>query len=104
MTNRVVATADRANRARHLRGRYRSPVNRDLNDAPPRSARIADTVTGVFGSWAFILMQTAPSDRIKAEHDFDVNVLALRALAESCSATSAIGPLSASCKSRSRCC
>jgi uncharacterized membrane protein len=121
--------------AHHLRTRYRSPVNRDLNDEPPRSARIADLVTGVFGSWKFILVQTAlillwlayngyaaahflnshkfdpypfillnlvfstqaayaaplillsqnrtaDRDRRKAEHDFDVNVLALRALAE----------------------
>jgi uncharacterized membrane protein len=99
------------------------------------SARIADRVTAVFGSWPFILVQTAliivwigyngyvalrflrtaafdpypfillnllfstqaayaaplillsqnrtaERDRVKAEHDFDVNVLALRALAE----------------------
>lgn len=99
------------------------------------SARVADRVTAVFGSWAFILAQsvliilwlgyngyialrfvhtnefdpypfillnllfstqaayaaplillsqnrTAERDRVKAEHDFDVNVLALRALAE----------------------
>lgn len=99
------------------------------------SARVADQVTAVFGSWAFILAQsvlivvwlayngyaavhylhshefdpypfillnllfstqaayaaplillsqnrTAERDRVKAEHDFDVNVLALRALAE----------------------
>jgi uncharacterized membrane protein len=135
MMSRTVDTAHRANSVRHLPGRYRSPANRDLNDAAPRSARIADTVTGVFGSWAFILVQTAlilvwlayngyaaahfldshrfdpypfillnlvfstqaayaaplillsqnrtaERDRIKAEHDFDVNVLALRALAE----------------------
>jgi uncharacterized membrane protein len=99
------------------------------------SARVADRVTAVFGSWTFILAQsvliilwlgyngyvalhfvhtkefdpypfillnllfstqaayaaplillsqnrTAERDRVKAEHDFDVNVLALRALAE----------------------
>jgi uncharacterized membrane protein len=99
------------------------------------SARVADKVTAVFGSWTFILAQsvliilwlgyngyvalhfvhtkefdpypfillnllfstqaayaaplillsqnrTAERDRVKAEHDFDVNVLALRALAE----------------------
>jgi uncharacterized membrane protein len=130
-----VDTGGRTQSARLHRGRYRSPANRDLNEEPPRSARIADTVTGVFGSWAFILVQTAlilvwlayngyaavhflnshrfdpypfillnlvfstqaayaaplillsqnrtaERDRIKAEHDFDVNVLALRALAE----------------------
>jgi uncharacterized membrane protein len=120
--------------AEHRR-RYRSPVNRALNDDPPRSARIADRVTQTFGSWAFILVQTAliaiwlayngyvalhllrshrfdpypfillnlvfstqaayaaplillsqnrtaERDRTKAEHDFDVNALALRALSE----------------------
>jgi uncharacterized membrane protein len=99
------------------------------------SARVADRVTAVFGSWTFILCQsvliilwlgyngyvalrflhtrefdpypfillnllfstqaayaaplillsqnrTAERDRVKAEHDFDVNVLALRALAQ----------------------
>ncbi|HEY5334811.1 MAG TPA: DUF1003 domain-containing protein [Mycobacteriales bacterium] len=110
-------------------------MNRNLNDHLPRAARIADRVTEVFGSWPFILVQTAlillwlgyngyaaahfldshrfdpypfillnlvfstqaayaaplillsqnrtaERDRVKAEHDFDVNVLALRALAE----------------------
>jgi len=119
----------------HVRARYRSPANRPFNGELPRSARIADRVTEVFGSWRFILVQsalillwlgyngyaaahfldshkfdpypfillnlvfstqaayaaplillsqnrTAERDRIKAEHDFDVNVLALRALAE----------------------
>lgn len=99
------------------------------------SARVADQVTAVFGSWAFISCQsllialwlgyngyvalhylrggafdpypfillnllfstqaayaaplillsqnrTSERDRVKAEHDFDVNVLALRALSE----------------------
>lgn len=115
--------------------RHRSPANRVRHDDLSRSARVADRVTAVFGSWAFILTQTvlivvwlsyngyvavhflsskdfdpypfillnllfstqaayaaplillsqnrtAERDRVKAEHDFDVNVLALRALAE----------------------
>ena len=114
---------------------HRSPANQSRHDDQPVGARIADRVTAVFGSWAFILSQsvliviwlgyngyaavhylhgkgfdpypfillnllfstqaayaaplillsqnrTAERDRIKAEHDFDVNVLALRALAE----------------------
>ena len=117
------------------RPRYRSPANRVRHDDQPLPARIADRVTAVFGSWPFILVQTAlivgwlsyngyvavhylqskafdpfpfillnllfstqaayaaplillsqnrtaERDRVKAEHDFDVNVLALRALAE----------------------
>ena len=113
----------------------RSPANRVRHDDQGLPARIADRVTAVFGSWAFILVQTAliivwigyngyvafrfvrtaafdpypfillnllfstqaayaaplillsqnrtaERDRVKAEHDFDVNVLALRALAE----------------------
>jgi uncharacterized membrane protein len=115
--------------------RHRAPANRVRHDDQPLSARIADRVTGVFGSWAFIVAQTtlivlwlgyngwvathwlaggdfdpypfillnllfstqaayaaplillsqnrtAERDRVKAEHDFDVNVLSLRALAE----------------------
>lgn len=114
---------------------HRAPANRVRHDDQPLPARIADRVTAVFGSWAFILVQTAlilvwisyngyvaihylqsrvfdpypfillnllfstqaayaaplillsqnrtaERDRVKAEHDFDVNVLALRALAE----------------------
>jgi uncharacterized membrane protein len=115
--------------------RHRSPANRIRHDDQPWSARVADQVTAVFGSWAFILVQsaliilwlgyngyaaihylhgrdfdpypfillnllfstqaayaaplillsqnrTSERDRVKAEHDFDVNVLALRAMAE----------------------
>lgn len=110
-------------------------MNQARHDDLPLSARVADRVTAVFGSWAFIVGQsvliiiwlsyngyaavhylatkgfdpypfillnllfstqaayaaplillsqnrTAERDRNKAEHDFDVNVLALRALAE----------------------
>ena len=115
--------------------RHRSPANQARHDNLAFSARVADRVTALFGSWAFIMCQsvliiiwlgyngytalhylstkgfdpypfillnllfstqaayaaplillsqnrTAERDRIKAEHDFDVNVLALRALAE----------------------
>ncbi|MDQ2846370.1 MAG: DUF1003 domain-containing protein [Actinomycetota bacterium] len=115
--------------------RHRSPANQYRHDDLRLSARIADKVTAVFGSWAFIITQsaliviwlgyngyvalhylrggafdpypfillnllfstqaayaaplillsqnrTAERDRIKAEHDFDVNILALRSLAE----------------------
>lgn len=115
--------------------RHRSPANQARHDHFPLGARIADRVTAVFGSWGFILIQTAlivvwlgyngyaavhylhsrqfdpypfillnllfstqaayaaplillsqnrttERDRVKAEHDFDVNVLALRSLAE----------------------
>jgi uncharacterized membrane protein len=115
--------------------RHRSPANQARHDDLPLPARVADRVTAVFGSWAFIVTQsvliviwlgyngyaalrylsteafdpypfillnllfstqaayaaplillsqnrTAERDRVKAEHDFDVNVLALRALAE----------------------
>ena len=118
-----------------LPSRHRSPANRIRHDDLTWSARVADQVTAVFGSWAFILCQsvlilvwlgyngyvaihslhshafdpypfillnllfstqaayaaplillsqnrTSERDRVKAEHDFDVNVLALRALAE----------------------
>jgi len=104
-------------------------------DDQPASARVADKITALFGSWSFIVAQstliivwlgyngyaatrwlsgegfdpypfillnllfstqaayaaplillsqnrTAERDRVKAEHDFDVNVLSLRALAE----------------------
>ncbi len=114
---------------------HRSPANQYRHDDLPLSAQVADRVTAVFGSWAFIITQsvliiiwlgyngyvaihylhggafdpypfillnllfstqaayaaplillsqnrTAERDRIKAEHDFDVNVLALRSLAE----------------------
>jgi uncharacterized membrane protein len=117
------------------RRRHRSPANRVRHDDQPWSARVADQVTAVFGSWAFISCQsvlialwlgyngyvalhylrggafdpypfillnllfstqaayaaplillsqnrTSERDRVKAEHDFDVNVLALRALSE----------------------
>lgn len=38
--------------------RYRHPVNRELSTDPPLGARIADRVTGLMGSWAFIVLQT----------------------------------------------
>ena len=38
--------------------RYRHAVNRRMLDEAPRSARIADRVTGFMGSWAFIGIQT----------------------------------------------
>ena len=123
-------------RARTVRPQHhRAPANQARHDDLPAGARIADKVTAVFGSWGFILIQsaliliwlgyngyaavhylhskefdpypfillnllfstqaayaaplillsqnrTAERDRIKAEHDFDVNVLALRTLAE----------------------
>jgi uncharacterized membrane protein len=79
--------------------RHRSPANRVRHDDLRWSARVADRVTAVFGSCAFNLLfstqaacaaplillsqnRTAERDRVKAEHDFDVNVLVLRALAE----------------------
>jgi len=115
--------------------RHRSPANQVRHDDLPWSARVADRVTAVFGSWAFISYQsllillwlsyngyvavrlqsgggfdpypfillnllfstqaayaaplillsqnrTSERDRVKAEHDFDVNVLALRAMSE----------------------
>ena len=120
---------------RSVRPRHRAPANQVRHDDQPFSARIADRVTAIFGSWSFIVAQslliivwlgyngyiavrylhggdfdpypfillnllfstqaayaaplillsqnrTAERDRVKAEHDFDINVLALRALAE----------------------
>lgn len=114
---------------------HRAPANQVRHDDLPLGARIADRLTAVFGSWGFILIQsalialwldyngyaavyylhsnqfdpypfillnllfstqaayaaplillsqnrTSERDRVKAEHDFDVNVLALRTLAE----------------------
>jgi uncharacterized membrane protein len=40
------------------RAPYRHPVNKALVDDAPRSARIADLVTGFMGSWRFIIAQT----------------------------------------------
>jgi uncharacterized membrane protein len=37
---------------------YRHPVNQVVYEAAPRSARIADRVTGFMGSWRFIVVQT----------------------------------------------
>jgi uncharacterized membrane protein len=115
--------------------RHRSPANQVRHDDLSFGPRVADKVPAVFGSWGFILIQsalillwlayngyaavhylhskkfdpypfillnllfstqaayaaplillsqnrTAERDRVKAEHDFDVNVLALRTLAE----------------------
>jgi len=38
--------------------RSRSPVNVKLIDEAPLGARIADRVTGLLGSWTFIIIQT----------------------------------------------
>src|SRR5664279_4374534 len=38
--------------------RHRSPANQYRHDNQPLPARIADRVTAVFGSWAFILTRT----------------------------------------------
>jgi len=104
---------------------YRHPANQRRHDRRTRGERLADKVTGVFGSWRFIIVQTvavvvwigvnliafarhwdpypfillnllfstqaayaaplillsqnrqADTDRIKAEHDYRVNQLAL---------------------------
>jgi len=37
---------------------YRHPVNAELFNEPPQSARIADAVTGFMGSWKFIAIQS----------------------------------------------
>ena len=37
----------------------RHPVNRQLRDAAPLGARIADRVTSFLGSWTFLAIQTA---------------------------------------------
>lgn len=39
--------------------RHRSPANQVRHDDLPLGARIADRVTAVFGSWGFILIQSA---------------------------------------------
>ena len=46
-----------APRARRSRARWRHPANRRLERRTP-GERIADRVTGVFGSWRFIIVQT----------------------------------------------
>ena len=104
---------------------HRHPANQRRHDRRSRGERLADRVTGVFGSWRFIIVQTvavaawigvnlialtrhwdpypfillnllfstqaayaaplillsqnrqADTDRIKAEHDYEVNRLAL---------------------------
>jgi uncharacterized membrane protein len=132
----MTTSRDRSRPTRlHLPLRHRSPANQVRHDDQPLSARVADKVTAVFGSWFFIVAQTllivlwlgyngwaagrwvvdhefdpypfillnllfstqaayaaplillsqnrtAERDRVKAEHDFEVNVLSLRALAE----------------------
>lgn len=40
------------------RATYHHPVNHALIDEAPRSARVADGVTGFMGSWRFIIVQT----------------------------------------------
>jgi uncharacterized membrane protein len=37
---------------------YRHPVNREVFEAAPLGARVADRVTGFMGSWRFIVIQT----------------------------------------------
>jgi uncharacterized membrane protein len=37
---------------------YRHPVNKQLFEAAPLGARVADRVTGFMGSWRFIVIQT----------------------------------------------
>ena len=109
-------------------GHHQHPANQYRHDARTRGQRLADSVTGVFGSWRFITVQTAvvavwiatnimailhrwdpypfillnllfstqaayaaplillsqnrqtDTDRVKAEHDYQVNQLALRYL------------------------
>jgi uncharacterized membrane protein len=39
-------------------GAYRHPVNKQLFEAAPLGARVADRVTGFMGSWRFIVIQT----------------------------------------------
>ena len=113
------------NRTRH---RHRHPANRYRHDDRTFGQRLADSVTAVFGSWRFIIIQTgivavwiavnliavihrwdpfpfillnllfstqaayaaplillsqnrqADTDRVKAEHDYRVNQLALQYL------------------------
>ena len=110
------------------RHHYRHPANRYRHDHRTTGQRLADSVTGVFGSWRFIVVQTvivalwisanivavalrwdpypfillnllfstqaayaaplillsqnrqADTDRVKAEHDYQVNQLALQYL------------------------
>jgi uncharacterized membrane protein len=110
------------------RHRYLHPANRYRHDERNTGQRLADSVTGVFGSWRFIVVQTviviawiganivavalrwdpypfillnllfstqaayaaplillsqnrqADTDRVKAEHDYRVNQLALQYL------------------------
>jgi uncharacterized membrane protein len=47
-----------ATRATPHRRAYRHPVNKQLFEAAPLGARIADRVTGYMGSWRFIVIQT----------------------------------------------
>jgi len=47
-------------RARSVRPQHhRAPANQARHDDLPTGARIADKVTAVFGSWGFILIQSA---------------------------------------------
>jgi uncharacterized membrane protein len=110
------------------RHQYRHPANRYRHDHRTTGQRLADSVTGVFGSWRFIVIQTAivilwiganiiavtlrwdpypfillnllfstqaayaaplillsqnrqaDTDRVKAEHDYQINQLALQYL------------------------
>jgi uncharacterized membrane protein len=127
-----MAESARPSRAGGLRSRataHRHPANQRRHDHRTRGEQVADKVTGVFGSWRFIIIQTlvvlvwigfnligfarhwdpypfillnlvfstqaayaaplillsqnrqADTDRITAEHDYEVNKLALAYLA-----------------------
>jgi uncharacterized membrane protein len=119
------ADAERPDAGRHP---YLHPANRFRHDHRSTGQRLADSVTGVFGSWRFIVIQTviviawiganivavalrwdpypfillnllfstqaayaaplillsqnrqADTDRVKAEHDYRINQLALQYL------------------------
>jgi uncharacterized membrane protein len=120
-----VSQSDDQRTGRH---HYRHPANRYRHDHRTTGQRLADSVTGVFGSWRFIVIQTvivilwiganiiavtlrwdpypfillnllfstqaayaaplillsqnrqADTDRVKAEHDYQINQLALQYL------------------------
>lgn len=49
--------ADRHHTGHHT-GQHRHPANQRRHDHRTRGERLADTVTGLFGSWRFIIIQT----------------------------------------------
>jgi uncharacterized membrane protein len=121
----LIWPADRPDTGRR---RFRHPANRYRHDHRTPGQRLADSVTGVFGSWRYIVIQTvvvllwiaanilavalrwdpypfillnllfstqaayaaplillsqnrqADTDRVKAEHDYQINQLALQYL------------------------